>query len=701
MSKHFFTICFITMLSMVTRVQAQPVEIKDINELKALEAKGAPAPIEDPRIPDSSDTTAIENFIKDRFENANLIFDRLPEDDNPDSMSAVNVQHSEEYIEDANQDKQTTFDKIYQEAIERITKQDEQEYQDMIKNRQKLAIQTQNEQQQKQWRQEVPNFPVVNVYLPPHNERVLAPAQEHIPFFFSEIEILPTGQVSINETVVVIANGQKLRHGLTRALPLYAVSRDGREQNITINLNQVSINDTIIPYKVKTQNGYNHLVPEVEYTLNPGVYTYKFNYIVNRDVWDYENFKEFYWDVTGSSWNLVIARAGAIVTLPGIKRPLGQNAFSGIPGNLRADVAALKASDNTAAYISTVPLYAGDGLHIVLSMDKSEFIEPDIYQKFSYFLDDNYGIIICLLAGLAIFIAYYLSWQGIKKDTKTKTSFSKSGPILRYLAFDKIDKISFSSYILSLYRRLLVEIKLDEKSRPQLIRTNKSSTSLKWWEKKAFRTLFNKQDVITFAPENQRRILSTYQQLQKGITRYASLLSNRLNLVYFVASFAMLFGAETAIALLGNNFAVEYTIMISTTLGFAVWIWLLHKKFKRRWLSIIVKIIALVSIALDWFVLSFIVPFVSSFIILGIVWGIFSYGKIFARRNGLIKNSIKEALDYKTYLKNNVEQISLGRNFLNQQENIHALEEDSSYPQTPHNREFYKLDIAQKIDNLL
>ena len=388
-------------------------------------------------------------------------------------------------------------------------------------------------------------------------------------------------------------------------------------------------------------------------------------------------------------------------SLPGIKRPLGQNAFSGIPGNLRADVAALKASDNTAAYISTVPLYAGDGLHIVLSMDKSEFIEPDIYQKFSYFLDDNYGIIICLLAGLAIFIAYYLSWQGIKKDTKTKTTFSKSGPILRYLAFDKIDKISFSSYILSLYRRLLIEIKLDEKSHPQLIRTNKSSTSLKWWEKKAFRTLFNKQDVITFAPENQRRILSTYQQLQKGITRYASLLSNRLNLVYFVASFAMLFGAETAIALLGNNFAVEYTIMISTTLGFAVWIWLLHKKFKRRWLSIIVKIIALVSIALDWFVLSFIVPFVSSFIILGIVWGIFSYGKIFARRNGLIKNNIKEALDYKTYLKNNVEQISLGRNFLNQQENIHALEEDSSYPQTPHNREFYKLDIAQKIDNLL
>ena len=237
---------------MVTRVQAQPVEIKDINELKALEAKGAPAPIEDPRIPDSSDTAAIEDFIKDRFENANLIFDRLPEDDNPDSMSAVNVQHSEEYIEDANQDKQTTFDKIYQEAIERITKQDEQEHQDMIKNRQKLAIQTQNEQQQKQWRQEAPNFPVVNVYLPPHNERVLAPAQEHIPFFFSEIEILPTGQVSINETVVVIANGQKLRHGLTRALPLYAVSRDGREQNITINLNQVSINDTIIPYKVKT-----------------------------------------------------------------------------------------------------------------------------------------------------------------------------------------------------------------------------------------------------------------------------------------------------------------------------------------------------------------------------------------------------------------------------------------------------------------
>jgi hypothetical protein len=48
-----------------------------------------------------------------------------------------------------------------------------------------------------------------------------------------------------------------------------------------------------------------------------------------------ENFEqdrnEFYWDVTGSFWNLVVSQAVATVRLPVDVNPLGQSMFIGYP----------------------------------------------------------------------------------------------------------------------------------------------------------------------------------------------------------------------------------------------------------------------------------------------------------------------------------------------------------------------------------
>ena len=44
-----------------------------------------------------------------------------------------------------------------------------------------------NIRQKQQWQEERPDFPVVNVYLPPYGRKILAPAREHIPFFFSKL----------------------------------------------------------------------------------------------------------------------------------------------------------------------------------------------------------------------------------------------------------------------------------------------------------------------------------------------------------------------------------------------------------------------------------------------------------------------------------------------------------------------------------
>ena len=89
---------------------------------------------------------------------------------------------------------------------------------------------------------------------------------------------------------MVIANGQKLHNGLSRALPAYAYSRTGIIKPVDVNLNKVTVNDMEIPHKLE-KNGLKIVIePTDSYILNPGVYTYKFSYVINRNIWDYDDF---------------------------------------------------------------------------------------------------------------------------------------------------------------------------------------------------------------------------------------------------------------------------------------------------------------------------------------------------------------------------------------------------------------------------
>ena len=95
------------------------------------------------------------------------------------------------------------------------------------------------------------------------------------------------------------------------------------------------------------------------------------------------------------------------------------------------------------------------------------------------------------------------------------------------------------------------------------------------------------------------------------------------------------------------------------------------------------------------------IKLIAAVFIFGMIYSIFAYSKIFARRNGLLKNNIKDASEYYDYLRHNAEHISLGRNFLNQQANIFAVEAQKHYPRTPQIADFYRLDIAQRLADKL
>ena len=158
MRKKILSVCFLIAVLGASLSWAQPVEVNDLEAYRAEENQVQRTVAVDPRIPDSANVGAVEDFIRDRFENYNLIIDKMPDDD---SVGAVDIQHSEDYIAEANKDKKSTFDEIYEQALNRVSTQEAQENQEVLQNRNQMALE--NQKQQRQWQENAPNFPVVNV----------------------------------------------------------------------------------------------------------------------------------------------------------------------------------------------------------------------------------------------------------------------------------------------------------------------------------------------------------------------------------------------------------------------------------------------------------------------------------------------------------------------------------------------------------
>ena len=83
------------------------------------------------------------------------------------------------------------------------------------------------------------------------------------------------------------------------------------------------------------------------------------------------------------------------------------------------------------------------------------------------------------------------------------------------------------------------------------------------------------------------------------------------------------------------------------------------------------------------------------------IYIIFAYTEIFAKRSGLMKNNIKDAISFRDYLIDNAQTLSLGRDFYSQQANIFALEISSKYPENPNIKENYRLNEAEKLAHML
>lgn len=686
MKKLFFTIALVCCC---TWYQSQAA-VATVDE--ALAENQQPKPIESTipdGLPNPNDIKAVRAFFKQRFETA-VVSDAADLGDLNKSNS-MDVQHSAEYIEAMKQDKKSVFEKIYDNMVGRLDEPDAQFSPDTIFYEQLKP----NQQQQGQ---ALPNIPLVQVKLPNGTE-VVSPAKEHIPYLLVSYNILPTGLVDVEEDIVVIANGKRLKNGLVKSMPKFTTSRNNVKKKLEITLLSVTLNNREIPYKLQEIGNNVVFVPKEKYMLESGIYTYHFHYLLDRKLWYYDTFTEFYTDVTGGYNGLVTASANAIVSVPDGRTFLSQLAMAGRQSSLSPERTVIaQLSENALGFASIVPVGQNEDMHILVSLDKNIFNEPNLSRRFVWFVTDYGDIMFALFGLLVIYASYYLSWKWVKQNkSRLHIRFKQTAPLNRYILNGTYDKRSFVSALLELVRYKMLDLK-KENTQYLLIKTTDKLQSLPAGLKLIMKQLFSKTDTsVDVSEKNKLKFERAFNRHQSYIQKYFKFLAWRLNVYYLAFSIGMLLLAFYAISYIALNPLETMMILLFSATIISFYLWILRYPFTKKWLRYLVRIVDILFIVFTLLVMSVYMHFLAALCITLSIETIIEYSIRFSAKNGLMKTKAQEMSSLYQYLKTNSQTVSQTKEFAAQQANIFAFELESAYDAVAQHNAEYRLDAASAL----
>lgn len=255
-------------------------------------------------------------------------------------------------------------------------------------------------------------------------------ADERIQRFVSNIDVAKDGTLTVTETIKVRAEGNQIKRGIFRDIPLTAEGANGRVYQVGFELLSVLQDGRPATYFADRNNqGIRIYIGEESVFLQPGSYTYTIEYKTDRQIRFFEDHDEVYWNATGNEWAFPIDEAVARVVLPEGAVATKWTAYTGYFGDTgtayeaRADEGGREVIFKTTAGL---PPYAG--LSVVVAMPVGAVTPPNEADKLRFFLSDYAGELIGG-AGLTLVLVYYLAaWWMVGRDPAKGVIFPRFKP---------------------------------------------------------------------------------------------------------------------------------------------------------------------------------------------------------------------------------------------------------------------------------
>ncbi|MBO5038255.1 MAG: DUF2207 domain-containing protein [Alphaproteobacteria bacterium] len=606
-------------------------------------------------IPSLNDPEALKAYLAERLKIVTPANVSLEEAAVPSATSVVDV----EELRAKQQDTLTAYEKIYEQSLERA-QSTETLNQDLTLDGTFYKLVDPNEKTEPF----VPDFPYVTIKLSEDKE-IIAPAEEHIAYLLTGIKIEPTGLINVTEEFVFVSNNLGFPTGFFRILPKYTYSRSNTRRRLDVNLNSVTINGEEFPYKITEVGSHLYIEPQKPLDLPTGIYTYRFSYTIDRAVWFYDNFAEIYWDITAQTLKNVVGSANAVVSLPQGSTFLAQNALVSTKQDINPKrVTITTLNENSLAFADTEALAVGDDIHLFLTLDKNTLLTPDFTKKYFWFIQDHGAVLFALLALIAIFTGFKISLNQIRRNQdKTKASIKKTPALFRLFNTNQLDERSLLAEMLNLCAKNICMIQKHDTD-AVLIKKTDDLKKLSKFEKKLLQTLFPNNETACVSDQTSAlKLKRAFPLLKRETLKLYYLYALKLNALYLFFSFAMLLCGMIGAATIAVNPVHTFWVILGCTLLFIPFIFTFTLRPKSNAVNLALKAfstLSLLSIA-GW--LSIYTSNLYAAVMIVSIWLIIFYYQAFSRRNGLLRNKIKETEEYKSYLQKNPELAVSARDF--------------------------------------
>ncbi|MTI42216.1 DUF2207 domain-containing protein, partial [Roseibium hamelinense] len=243
-------------------------------------------------------------------------------------------------------------------------------------------------------------------------------AEERILQFHSDMEVRTDGQLLVTERITVRAEGNQIRRGIFRDIPLRARDANGWIYEVGFELLDVEQDGQRASYFTEdSASGVRIYIGRSNVFLDPGKYTYTIQYLMDRQVRFFGDYDEIYWNVTGNEWAFPIDQASARVTLPEGAEVIQYQAYTGVFGadgsNYEAEV---DQATGQVVFQTIRPLQANEGMTVAVGFQKGIVAEPAGTEKLLMWLQDQRVFAIGASGVLVLSIYYVFTWWRVGRD---------------------------------------------------------------------------------------------------------------------------------------------------------------------------------------------------------------------------------------------------------------------------------------------
>ena len=266
-----------------------------------------------------------------------------------------------------------------------------------------------------------------------------------IDSFDSVVQIHEDASITVIETIDTTFNIEK--HGIYREIPTRYTDSYGNSYKTDLDILSVLQDGG----SAQTERTYGYSDVNIRIG-DPDRYiteshTYEITYTVDRVFLYFDDYDEFYWNVTGDEWEVPIDHTSATIILPDGAVVEQFECYTGFLGSTAQDCTKFDRGD-------TAQFQAEDFLTVAVGFTKGFIYEPTAFERFVWLVLDNwFGLVPIIL----LVLTFWMWWRYGRDPKMTRSIIAEYEPPLGikavyagWMAFGKPKKDLFATMIVQM-----------------------------------------------------------------------------------------------------------------------------------------------------------------------------------------------------------------------------------------------------------